>query len=48
MNGLTGFPEAVRAVYPDTRVQLCIVHKGLGQALNQFAIELGKERVPFL
>jgi len=23
---LTGFPEAVRAVYPATRVQLCIVH----------------------
>jgi transposase-like protein len=21
-----GFPEAVRAVYPKTRVQLCIVH----------------------
>jgi len=26
MDGLTDFPEAVRAVYPDTRVQLCIVH----------------------
>ena len=26
MDGLAGFPEAVRAVYPDTRVQLCIVH----------------------
>jgi len=26
MDGLTGFPEAVRTVYPDTRVQLCIVH----------------------
>jgi transposase-like protein len=26
MDGLTGFPEAVRAVYPHTRVQLCIVH----------------------
>jgi transposase-like protein len=26
MDGLTGFPEAVRAVYPDTRVQLCVVH----------------------
>ena len=23
MDGLTGFPEAVRSVYPDTRVQLC-------------------------
>ena len=26
MDGLSGFPEAVRAVYPETRVQLCIVH----------------------
>jgi len=26
MDGLSGFPEAVRAVYPDTRIQLCIVH----------------------
>jgi transposase-like protein len=26
MDGLTGFPEAVRSVYPDTRIQLCIVH----------------------
>jgi transposase-like protein len=26
MDGLTGFPEAVRAVYPQTRVQLRIVH----------------------
>jgi transposase-like protein len=26
MDGLSGFPEAVRSVYPDTRVQLCIVH----------------------
>jgi transposase-like protein len=26
MDGLTGFPEAVRAVYPDTRIQRCIVH----------------------
>jgi transposase-like protein len=26
MDGLTGFPGAVRSVYPNTRVQLCIVH----------------------
>jgi len=26
MDGLTGFPEAVRSVYSNTRVQLCIVH----------------------
>jgi transposase-like protein len=24
MDGLTGSPEAVRSVYPDTRVRLCI------------------------
>jgi transposase-like protein len=26
MDGLTGFPDAVRAVYPDAHVQLCIVY----------------------
>lgn len=26
VDGLTGFPDAIQAVYPDTRVQLCIVH----------------------
>jgi transposase-like protein len=26
MDGLSGFPDALRAIYPDTRVQLCIVH----------------------
>jgi len=26
MDGLTGFPDALRAIYPDTRIQLCIVH----------------------
>jgi transposase-like protein len=26
MDGLSGFPEAVRAVFPGIRVQLCIVH----------------------
>src|SRR5439155_3786127 len=26
VDGLTGFPEAIRAAYPQTRVQLCIVH----------------------
>ena len=26
MDGLTGFPDAVRAVFPQTRIQLCIVH----------------------
>lgn len=26
MDGLTGFPDVVRAIYPQTKVQLCIVH----------------------
>ena len=26
MDGLTGFPDAVKAVFPETRIQLCIVH----------------------
>ena len=26
MDGLSGFPEAVRSIYPNTRVQLCKVH----------------------
>lgn len=26
MDGLSGFPDAVKAVFPNTRVQLCIVH----------------------
>lgn len=26
VDGLTGFPEAIRTAYPQTKVQLCIVH----------------------
>ena len=26
-DGPTGFPDAIRAVYPNTRIQLCIVHR---------------------
>lgn len=26
VDGLAGFPEAIRAAYPETRVQLCLVH----------------------
>jgi len=26
VDGLTGFPEAIEAIFPQTRVQLCIVH----------------------
>jgi putative transposase len=27
VDGLTGFPEAIETVFPDTQVQLCLVHK---------------------
>jgi len=27
VDGLTGFPEAIRAIFPKTEVQLCIVHQ---------------------
>ena len=26
MDGLTGFPDTVKAVFPNTRIQLCIIH----------------------
>jgi putative transposase len=26
VDGLKGFPEAIEAVYPQTQVQLCMVH----------------------
>lgn len=26
VDGLTGFPDAINAVYPDTQIQLCIIH----------------------
>ena len=26
VDGLNGFPEAINAVYPETQIQLCIVH----------------------
>ena len=27
VDGLKGFPEAIEAIYPQTRIQLCIVHQ---------------------
>ena len=26
VDGLAGFPDAIRAAYPQTKVQLCVVH----------------------
>jgi len=27
IDGLTGFPEAINTIYPDTEVQLCVIHQ---------------------
>ncbi|VEA56351.1 Transposase for insertion sequence element ISRM3 [Salmonella enterica subsp. enterica] len=27
VDGLTGFPEAVNSIYPQTEVQLCVIHQ---------------------
>lgn len=27
VDGLTGFPEAINSIYPQTEVQLCIIHQ---------------------
>jgi putative transposase len=27
VDGLTGFPEAIRTIFPDTEVQLCVIHQ---------------------
>ncbi len=27
VDGLTGFPEAIEAVYPQTEIQQCIIHQ---------------------
>ncbi|MFA6817108.1 MAG: transposase [Lentisphaeria bacterium] len=27
VDGLKGFPEAINSVYPETKVQFCIVHR---------------------
>jgi len=27
VDGLTGFPEAIQTIYPNTEVQLCVVHQ---------------------
>ena len=38
VDGLTGFPNAIATIYPDTEVQLCIIHQGWNIALPQLAI----------
>jgi putative transposase len=40
VDGLKGLPEAIEAVFPDTQVQLCIVHK----LCNAFKFVAWKDR----
>jgi transposase-like protein len=49
VDGLKGFPEAIISVFPDTEVQLCIVHQIRNSLMyvgsanqKQFAKELKK------
>ena len=44
IDGLSGFPEAIRAAYPETSVQLCLVHL-VRAALRYVSTEDGKEVV---
>lgn len=43
MDGLTGFPDALRAVFPQAVVQTCIVH----QIRNSLKYVVDKDRKPF-
>jgi transposase-like protein len=44
VDGLSGFPEAIRAAYPPTKVQLCVVHL-VRAALKYVSDKDGKEVV---
>lgn len=44
VDGLTGFPEAIAAIYPHTEVQLCIVH----QIRNSLRYVASKHRKAFM
>ena len=35
VDGLTGFPDAIATIYPDTEVQLCIVHQGICDQMTE-------------
>jgi transposase-like protein len=44
VDGLTGFPEAIHASYPDTEIQLCIIH----QIRNTMKYIASKEQREFM
>jgi putative transposase len=43
MDGLSGFPEALRAAYPEAKVQLCIVH--LVRAALKYVMDKDSDQV---
>lgn len=44
VNGLTGFPEAINSIFPETEVQLCIIH----QILNSMKYIASKNQKAFM
>ena len=44
VDGLTGFPEAIQSAFPETEVQLCVVH----QIRNSMRYVASKDLKPFL
>lgn len=42
VDGLTGFPEAIATIYPDTEVQQCVIHQ-IRNSLKYVASKLQKE-----
>ena len=43
VDGLSGFPEALRAAYPDAKVQLCIVH--MVRAALKYVVDKDRDQV---
>lgn len=44
VDGLTGFPEAIAAIFPDTEVQLCVIH----QIRNSLRYVASREQTAFM
>ncbi len=44
IDGLKGFPEAIKTIFPKTEIQLCIVH----QIRNSLKYVVSKEQKPFM
>lgn len=43
-DGLKGFPEAIRAIFPNTEVQLCVIH----QIRNSIRYVASKDQKAFM